>query len=425
MGDNKTISVVRIMRGGRMIYSADANKQLVIKAVFQGAGDEFVQICGYNAHAVKTWLKGVKVDGAEVEVRPWYCFGDEELHNVELTVNTGGFVTHDRLFAYCQRLVSAELPPMLDDVGIMTFRFCTMLQQVTLGNSIAAIGANAFEGCTALQRLSLPESVRTIGSNAFKGCSALESIDLSPYVRSIGASAFEGCSALTSLSLPYYTESLGEKALSGCTALTNLITGPLLRSIGSRAFSGVPAASLTLPATLTEVGTSALLGNKVRNVVWLPMVPVPSTAFMGNSQLLTLSIAEGVETIGASALDGSGLVHISLPSTLRTLGACALARTPLVELTLPNGVTEVPAGLCTGCGRLQHVTLPATVRSIAMNAFNGIGRDLDRPATVDLSRCPADIFIHSQAFSQANANILMPDGTIRKYGTTATIEKLG
>lgn len=86
-----------------------------------------------------------------------------------------------------------------------------------------------------------------------------------------------------------------------------------------------------------------------------------------------LAVPAGTVCIENACFAGCGtLERISLPHSLRELGSSAFAGcTALREVTLPEGVTRIRKSCFDGCVILREFEIPATVTSIGEWAFRG------------------------------------------------------
>ena len=159
--------------------------------------------------------------------------------------------------------------------------------------SVTVIGSQAFTECPALTSITLPNSVTQIGYHAFSYCSALTSITLPNNLEYIGFSAFFLCTALTSITIPNSVIQMWEGVFTRCTALTSidvesgnanyssmdgvlfdkektiLICYPAgktnssytvpsgVTTITGWAFGFCTLTSITLPSSITTIGTSS------------------------------------------------------------------------------------------------------------------------------------------------------------------------
>ena len=92
---------------------------------------------------------------------------------------------------------------------------------------------------------------------------------------------------------------------------------------------------------------------------------------MSTDNLKTLTIPEGVTSIGDSAFSGySGLTSVTIPSSVTSIGNHAFAGCyNLTAVTIPEGVTSIGDGSFYWCWSLTSITIPSSVRTIGCQAF--------------------------------------------------------
>lgn len=127
------------------------------------------------------------------------------------------------------------------------------LREVVFPEGVTEIGQGAF-ALTSIQTLTLPQTVTVIGQGAFSDCRKLESVSLPQGLRSIGEQAFAQCSALRSAELPSSLTEIGDYAFSGCSSLGSADLPEGLLSLGEGAFERTAIRSLTVPASVRELG---------------------------------------------------------------------------------------------------------------------------------------------------------------------------
>ena len=139
-------------------------------------------------------------------------------------------------------------------------------------------------------------------------------------------------SANCTLTLPSTLTSIGTYAFYGCANFTGSLTIPdSVTSISTYAFRGCTGftGSLTIPDSVTYLGGGAFYG---------------CTGFTGS-----LTIPDSVTSIGSSAFYGC---------------------TGFTSLTIPDFVTSIGSSAFYNCSGLTTVILPDTLSSIGNNAFN-------------------------------------------------------
>ena len=123
------------------------------------------------------------------------------------------------------------------------------------GKSVTSIGDSAFNGYENITSVIIPDSVTIIGEYAFNNCSDLTTITIGNNVTSIGERAFSSCRSLTSITIPDSVTNIGDGAFFWCDALTNVSIGSGITYIGDDAFSGCDAlTNVTIGNGITYIG---------------------------------------------------------------------------------------------------------------------------------------------------------------------------
>lgn len=181
----------------------------------------------------------------------------------------------------------------------------TLTGELTLNSATEEIAAGAFAEAKKLTKITLPASLKKIGEEAF-----------------YNSIAYSGTEDWT-LDIPASVTEIGEHAFWGINHLTgiNFASDSQLTSIGDEAFVFADIASLNLPASLRSIGEGA---------------------FCLNGKLTSLTLNEGLTTLGANAFDRCTKLEgtIALPSTLTKVGANVFGRTSISGVTLADSNTS-------------------------------------------------------------------------------------
>ena len=148
-----------------------------------------------------------------------------------------------------------------------------------------------------------------------------------------------------------------------------------VRHIAEDAFSKCGGlTSVTLPEGITTIGNSAFLGCALLTPVSFPegLTTIGNSAFSGCSSLTSVSLPEGVTSIGELAFAGcSSLSSVTLPESLITIGRLAFSGcSSLTSVVLPEGITTIEYGLFSGCPSLTSIVIPESVTSVGDYAFH-------------------------------------------------------
>lgn len=178
-------------------------------------------------------------------------------------------------------------------------------------------------------------------------------------------------------------------------------------------------------------------GANIPNYVIDPhTIKIGKEAFLNYSNLISVSIPEGVTTISELAFGCcSNLVKIYLPKTLNvieneafmgcdkitsleipesvySIGAGAFSSCyHLAYIKIPNVITKISENLFSGCKRLKNISLPKRIVEIDEQAFSGCGLEfIDIPNSV--------MYIQDGAFFNCDSlkSLFIPEGVVSIKG---------
>ena len=190
------------------------------------------------------------------------CCG--ELNLIELPANLRKI--GKGVFFYCKKLQLEELPKGITTIGDRAFSCCENLQLTALPEGLTTIGVMAFSDCENLQLAALPEGLTTIGRIAFSGCKKLQLAALPDDLRIIDESAFKGCHELNLRELPANLRKIGNSAFAYCKNLQLETLPRNLEIIGEEAFRSTAIRTITIPASVVELGNSAFDTDSIEEI---------------------------------------------------------------------------------------------------------------------------------------------------------------
>ena len=190
-------------------------------------------------------------------------------------------------FKHCSSLrsVAVESGSKLKELGDYSFAFCKSLTSFDFGKdgSLTSIGACAFRGCSALDSVAIAMTVASVGEYAFSDCKVLDiylveqksAVDgyiadggWSSVWNKDGGNAYYGVydylliKEYDSYGYSTFTVSgyLKDKARGSDVVIPGHIDGIAVGGIAAGAFAGSGITSLTVPASVSEIGSGVLLG---------------------------------------------------------------------------------------------------------------------------------------------------------------------
>ncbi len=356
-------------------------------------------------------------------------------------------------------------PGVMGSIGTYAFNNCENLTFSTDNLRYAAIDSlkpYAFANFLGIKDIELPGTLQSIGDHAFDNCQNLTSVVFPESLKSIGNSAFKS-SGLTYLDLPDNIVEIGDSAFMDCSKVMELTLPSGLKKIkpytfykcfSGRQFDKQPEEnfnlSIEIPESVESIGDYAFYGCAVNSKKYKNVSSTNTFStnlyYYYKYGLSSVSIGDGVETIGAHAFDGCHHLlevkmgnkvssigdyafnncftesflgvrevrcdltgqfddpngfdafpiewelasndpsPITLPENLKSLGEGAFNDCmKLSSINFPGSLTEIPAQAFNGCANLLEIKLPEGIRSVGNGAFGGCKRvkEISVPASLE------------------------------------------
>ncbi len=336
---------------------------------------------------------------------------------------------NDRAFYNNSKLYFIKLPSTLTDIGASAFSYCTNVSIPELPEGLETIGDYCFKGADAIESVVLPESLSKLGREAFAQMQTLRRIVMQKSaITEIKDKTFYEDKELEEVFLPLSIKSIGDSAFFQTFSLTNLYFPEGLESIGRAAFSGQSSGvsdyrggleSIELPSSLIEIGERAFSPVPAFRADFSKCVNlrvIPEYAFSDCYNLTSLSLPEGLETIGNCAfksMGGNALLGTSpifLPSTVSSIGEDAFADTKIPSLTIGDKISYIADNTF---NLITSIEIGSGIKTIAPDAFKSDNLRLIR---VHASTPPSfnHKFILTETQAQ-NITVIIPDGGLELY----------
>ena len=185
-----------------------------------------------------------------------------------------------------------------------------------------------------------------------------------------------------------------EAGLLAKTRVSSLSIGEGVKKIGDSAFEGLGITSLTIPASVLEIGVGAFWhcpietlavaeGNTkyfVKNNCLIDKTTHTLVAAFGNGTISKDFVWGGsdgktkifdVTSIGYGAFAYAKIESMVIPSNVKTIGEFAFAHSALKQVVIESGVKNIGAEAFYMSENLQTVSVADSVQSIGCNAFEG------------------------------------------------------
>lgn len=160
--------------------------------------------------------------------------------------------------------------------------------------------------------------------------------------------------------------------LRDCPNLKSVLFPASVKKIGRGCLQGSHSVtSVTLPEGLETIGEFAFRNCSLETVI-LPdsVTKIENGAFDGNRNLISIKLPSKLTTISRNMLSRCpNLKEIELPDTVNTLEWQCFYQSGLERITIPKGVKTIPYNGFADMPNLKEVDLPSGLTSISAAAF--------------------------------------------------------
>lgn len=346
-----------------------------------------------------------------------------ELVNIQQTVKSGNGTTcnvvaiEDMAF-YGWGMTSLTIPEGVEKIGFNAFRSCSNLNKIVLPSTVTSIGYNAFYGTMNLMSLiSHIQNPFEIGKETFM----YQSYDMATLWITVFPPA-------ATLYVPIGTKSQYE-ALSGWNQFEAIEEGELQEAVvgGIRyAYAtGGTTATVIYDDSYQELTTVTIPATVVINGKTYSVTAIGRLAFFNCIDITSVSLPEGLETIGKEAFRNTPFAVFKLPSTLKKIGQEAFVSNMMETMIIPEGVKTIGDNAFAYMRELTRLDLPKSLTKIGYeliqecNKLNSVNSYITDPYSVssgtfifDLSYVAAT---DTWVYTPSPATLYVPYGTKEKY----------
>lgn len=216
--------------------------------------------------------------------------------------------------------------------------------------TVTGIGEKAFYNMKTITQVSIPATIKNIASYAFQNATGIQEVKIADM------------KAWCAITIPnyyaspiYYAHYNTDKTKWGKVYFNNkLVTTDLEVPEGVtsivRSFAGFKTlVNVTLPSTLKKLGDQA---------------------FYNCTDIKTMVIPEGTETLGSAFYSCTGLTEIVVPGSVSAIGISAFSGCKaLTKVTLNEGLKSIDNSAFYNCLGLEELVLPSTVTTLGSTPF--------------------------------------------------------
>jgi hypothetical protein len=166
---------------------------------------------------------------------------------------------------------------------------------------------------------------------------------------------------------------LGSEAFADTPTLISASLGSSLVTIGDDAFNGTGLTSITIPNSVTSIGTYAFANTgTISSVIFGQSLATIGDSAFYNSEITSLVIPNSVVSIGAYAFaDSQSLISVSFGNSLATIGVSAFQSSGIQDLFIPDSVTTIGDSAFANSINLNRVQIGSGVVSYGISVFDG------------------------------------------------------
>lgn len=315
------------------------------------------------------------------------------------------------------------------------------MTSLVIPEGVETIGFNAFEACNQLTQIVLPSTVTSIGNKAFYNTwnlSVLISHIQNPFEIGIETFMYQNIDMATNWKSIFPSAAtlyvpVGSKhkyeALSGWSQFGVIEEGELLETVvdGIRyAYTtGGNTATVIHDDSYQELTAVTIPAEVVINGKTFSVTTIGRSAFNSCGNITSISLPEGLETIGDYAFVGCGFTEIKLPSTLQKIGKEAFWNCCMKTMIIPEGVKTIGDFAFANMYNLTQLDLPNSLTKtgykliFGCNQLKSVNSYITDPYAISSSTFISELnFVtetNTWVTTPSPATLYVPHGTKEKY----------
>ena len=294
-------------------------------------------------------------------------------------------------FCCCSDLSSVTIPDSVTSIGCDAFCYCESLTSITIPDSVTSLEYSVFFYCDNLTNITIPDSVTSIGQYAFSYCTSLTDVyyggtqqqwnqitidsfneyltNATIHFAEVNQPEITGISINT---LPDRTEYVVGESLSimGLTLRVDYSNGSheiITRGYDTSDFDCTAAGTQRITVTFQGFTTSFNVivhdYGMAGDVKW--RIEGTTLKLFGSGYMADY----GPQVYAPWKTELDRITSVSIADGIKSIGADAFSELCLKSVTIPDSVTSIGNRAFSNCGDLQRVTIGKGVTSIGRLAF--------------------------------------------------------
>ena len=188
----------------------------------------------------------------------------------------------------------------------------------------------------------------------------------------VGLDNYWAHSSSFEVNMPPYIEYLGDGGFQ-CSTIKKVVVPKTLKSIGVDTFRNSPIEECVFEngIGITEIPKTCFYICSKLKYVYIPdgITTIGSSSFSHTTSLLSITLPNTVEEIGALAFGGSSVQTIALGDNIKTIGSQAFYASKISNIYIGSRVETINARALESVARLTSLHIPASVKSLGGEAF--------------------------------------------------------
>lgn len=261
------------------------------------------------------------------------------------------------------------------------FQGAFTVPDVVNGYKVVEILPFAFGANYGITKINLPNTIETIDNNAFSICYNLASIEIPASVKSIGFQ-LHGNTKVASITVdpnnPVYDSrnncnaiirTSDNKLVSACRSTVIPDNVEIIGESSYYWFDGLE--TVNIPNSVKTIEKCAFQSVNMTSVIMPNSVKkIGSQTFASCKKLESLKLSENLTVLPDWFIRGcENLRSLTIPKSVKTIEVGAFQESGLTSLEIPEGVVEIGEFQFYNSPNLTYVTFPASMKSLGVNPF--------------------------------------------------------